>query len=296
VSTSGHRVPLHSYRDYPCGTAIPAPGVPSAAVAARVRVTVTLTIGLALALGATAACGGSSGNAVRTVQQSPDRTIAARTARLAFTVATPEGAARTVPLTIVGEGEFDFRARRGRLRFDVPTTKPPQRVESVITPAVVFAKLPKDLLPLAGGAKPWIKLPAEAAASRAGLGVQGLESADVAQALQYLRGANDDVKRMGTDRLHAVKATHYRGTIDLERAAERSKEPSKSATRRLIGTLGGKTLPFDVWIDAQRRIRKLLLAPRQVKLTVELFDFGTRVTVADPPADQVTDLTGLIGR
>jgi len=247
-----------------------------------------------------AACSGGGGkgrtDSVKVLQEAADRTISARTARIVFSVSTPPAEGRAEPLTINGDGVFDFQHRRGRLTFDVPTTKPPQRVESVIVASAVYAKLPREMLPLAGGARPWVKLPAQAATSRAGLGVRGLESADLAQALRYVRGATSNVKRVGTDRMRDTTTTHYRGPLDLEVAAANTKEPARTSTRRLIETLGTSRVPADIWLDNEHRIRKLVLAPVQVTLSVELFDFGTPVKIDLPPPEQVSDLTSVLGQ
>ena len=71
--------------------------------------------------------------------------------------------------------------------------------------------------------------------------------------------------------------------------------------------------PVDVWIDAQDRVRRMHLVqefspaapagnapatslPSSVELTMELFDFGTAVSVQPPPPDHLIDISDLINR
>jgi hypothetical protein len=75
----------------------------------------------------------------------------------------------------------------------------------------------------------------------------------------------------------------------------------------------GRTVPMDVWIDAQGRLRQLQVSldlntlnpsqgvtlPSQVHgtavLTVDLWNFGVTVHPVPPPANQVSDASSLIG-
>jgi len=75
----------------------------------------------------------------------------------------------------------------------------------------------------------------------------------------------------------------------------------------------GRTLPVDVWIDAQGRLRQLKVSldlntlhasqavtrPTQdggtAVLTIDLWDFGVSVHPVPPPANQVSDASSLLG-
>ena len=66
---------------------------------------------------------------------------------------------------------------------------------------------------------------------------------------------------------------------------------------------GLTTLPLEIWIDADQRVRKLSIdldakqpgtdASVKASLVVELYDYGTTLDLQLPPADQVADIATL---
>lgn len=108
--------------------------------------------------------------------------------------------------------------------------------------------------------KHWIGLtvtrPAGAAAAQPPVG---------GDALGYLRlmpGATGQVKVLGHATIDHVRTTHYRVTIDLQKALQSAPDQefaSKQDTLAQLQQQGVSTLPVDIWLDGQN-------APRQVKL------------------------------
>ena len=130
------------------------------------------------------------------------------------------------------------------------------------------------------------------------------QSGDPSQTLDYLRGASDDIKRVGTEAVRGSPTTHYSVVLDLEKAAASSPN-GRQTIQSLIKILGFSKLPAEVWVDGEGRLRKLRYtadlsksrvaasarsAPGSLTFTLELFDFGVPVQVAVPLAGQVADL------
>ena len=242
------------------------------------------------------------------VNAAAEKTTGAKTSRLALDVDVSGRASQQI--SVNGQGAFDYANRRGTLNLTLPLGGRLARIESVIVGDVVYQKYPPELARQLPGSKPWLKLDL-AEISRRGGNFGGLsqgQAGDPTQALQFLKGAADDVTKVGEEQVRGADTTHYRATLDLGRAAEQAGN-DKAAVDRLIKQLGSRTVPADLWIDEEGRLRKMRYEvafqgsggqnpPAQGKAatTIELFDFGTEVRATPPPADQVVDATNLLSR
>ena len=115
--------------------------------------------------------------------------------------------------------------------------------------------------------------------------------------------------RVGTEDVRGSATTHYRAVVDLNKAADQS-PTARDAIKSTVKLLGSSSMPVDVWVDAQGRVRRMKYVvdlskskvtastasvPGSVTFTLELFDFGVPVQAVVPPADQVVDLSALSG-
>jgi hypothetical protein len=176
-------------------------------------------------------------------------------------------------------------------------------VGTVLDTDGIFVKLPPNVIP---GSKPWVRLDFSALSQQAGISLGSLgqlRSADPSQALEFLKGAVGDMRKVGTETVRDAQTTHYAGTLDLKKASSNVSADVKPAVDQAISSLGTSKLPADVWLDDQGRVRKLHLqaggtaqatAPAGT-VELELYDFGTPANVQPPPADQVTDLSNIFG-
>jgi hypothetical protein len=250
-----------------------------------------------------AACSdGDSGDAAEVVRASPAKTIDSGTSRVALEVNLETGTGGQA--AVRGDGVFDMRAKRGTFTLDLGALAGSLgggNVESVLDGQTMYVKLPA---PAASAGKPWFRVDLASAAQQAGvnLGSLGqLRQSDPTQALEYLRGATDDVRRVGEEQVRGVSTTHYRATVDLNKAAASLPPDARAANDELVKSLGTSTLPSDVWIDDDGRVRRMRFSldadgsgpGPATTVNLELFEFGVPVTVEVPPADQVTDLTNL---
>jgi hypothetical protein len=255
-----------------------------------------------------AGCGAS---AEEVLKAASEKTTAAGSSRVALDVRVAgDSAAKAAALT--GSGVFDYANRKGSLDLRVPlggAAAQPAKIESIIDKDVVYQKYPRQLSAQLAAGKPWLKIDL-GVLNRVGAGAiaSGQQPNDPTQALNVLKGVSGEVREVGKEKLRDAQTTHYAATLDLEKAAEGAGN-NKATIENLMEQIGSKSLPADVWIDGEGRLRKLRYemtvggarattqagaSATKVTTTIELFDFGTEVTAKPPPADQVTDATKLL--
>jgi len=258
----------------------------------------------------------ATGPGAKAVVAASAATEAAGTARGLLTVSH---GGRTV--TASGIGDFASGDASAEIALDGagPSTQQPggsspgrtqgQGTVTVLrTSTGIYARLPEGLNPLASG-KPWLSVDAATLArlTQLALGDLGAQITGAPlDALTYLKAVSGDVQPVGPETVRGEATTRYRATIDPERVVGQLPEalrPAVTATERL---------PIDLWIDAQGRLRKLVLVAASdlappaggspttavgegATVTLELFDFGVPVEVEAPPAGQVADVGGLLG-
>ena len=70
----------------------------------------------------------------------------------------------------------------------------------------------------------------------------------------------------------------------------------------LVGQTGSSTVPVDIWVGEDGLVRRLTQrlrlnvqgGPSAIEQRFELYDFGAKVEVVVPDADDVADLTDLL--
>jgi hypothetical protein len=209
-----------------------------------------------------------------------------------------------------GSGVIAFADRRAQLAFRMSLPQAGMTldmVERMVGP-VLYIRSP--MYAALNHGKPWIKLDLERAGRAQGLDLNALmnsQSSDPAQMLSYLEASSDSITRVGSGVVHGVTATHYHVVVDLAKAARNAPFSARPAVRRAVmraaAMLGIRTLPVDVWIDADGLVRRESLrmplrapslpAGLAMSFTMDLYDFGVPVHVTAPPASQVEDITAL---
>jgi hypothetical protein len=102
--------------------------------------------------------------------------------------------------------------------------------------------------------------------------------------------ASDKIEKLGTEELRGDDATHYRASVDLKELAK--EVPAAQRDEFLDGMPGDKSLPVEVWVDEESRLRRVSIREEFMKgatmlMSFDLFDHGINVDVDPPPADQV---------
>ena len=213
--------------------------------------------------------------------------------------------------SVIVNGVGDLRTGQAVLTVQLPA--PVGQIEVRSTGQDYFVHLPPQLKGVAGG-KHWVRVDRATLQALAGsqLGVPGLGTTlDFSSVLTWLRGVSGQITTIGNESINGTPTTHYRAQVDLSRVAASMGGDASDASA--LTQAVGRTLPMDVWIDAQGRLRQLKVsldlntlhapqavapptqAPGTANLTVDLWNFGVTVHPVPPPANQVSDASSLIG-
>jgi hypothetical protein len=238
-------------------------------------------------------------------------TTGAKTAKLSLLVnGKVSSAGKTRKLSSSGQGVEDLSAQAADLTLNLPGST--QAIEERLVSGNLYLQLPPLARSQIPGNKPWAKIDLDALAQqKAGTNLLALEgggSSNPTDILGSLEGVSDNAADVGTANVGGVSTTHYAATVDLSKAASRigAKAGPKAANffTELNSQLHTRTLPVDVWVDSQSRVRQLrFMFPLptgtarsggrsgNLTITLGLSEFGVPVQVSTPDADQVADVT-----
>jgi len=113
-------------------------------------------------------------------------------------------------------------------------------------------------------------------------------------ALSYLHlmpGATGDVQTLGHQTIDQVRTTHYRVTIDLAKAEQSMPPQLQQSSAAQLAQLGISTMPVDVWLDAQNKLRQekvsMDVQHQHFDMLLRLSGSSTPINVTAPPASDV---------
>jgi hypothetical protein len=259
-------------------------------------------IAAAVAIGAvalvSAGCGGGTGSALSfdPVAAAATKTQQAGAARIRF-VLHFAGANRTV--AVRGAGAID--GARSELTFN---TALPQVGASTFKEIsleqngdyVVYLQLGALASQLPGG-KHWVELDVSKLGKSAGLDLGKLLSGSQLQPsdlLSMLKAEGAQVRSLGAATVDGVATTHYRVTVDTAKALQ-----AQGLTSPLLAGAAAELpkVPVDAWIGNDGLLRRIRLAagtPQgRLDLTMNLYDYGTKLAISAPPSSDVFDATQL---
>ena len=172
----------------------------------------------------------------------------------------------------------------------------------VITDHAVVYTHSAQLSQLLGAGRKWVRIDAAKVGEAVGVDVSALTQSgqDPTQAVSQLKAVGEDVEKVGRETVRGVATMHYRATVDLRRALTPA-AGGAAARDRLIEQLGTSTVPVDVWIGEDDRVRRLTQklslkgggGPSEIEQRFELYDFGADVDIKVPRAREVADITDL---
>jgi hypothetical protein len=147
----------------------------------------------------------------------------------------------------------------------------------------------------------WVKMDVAALAKKEGVDLDALMNANQADPSQALRmlTASSGARVTGHATVRGVQTTHYAFKIDLERLLKQNK-----GLERFGQMTGTASIPAEAWIDAQGRVRRLVVsmslgaqlgAPMTMTMTEDLYDFGVEANITPPSDDMVVDYSELAG-
>jgi hypothetical protein len=250
-------------------------------------------------------------SATKLIRAAYSQTVDAKTAKVTITESVTQSNSLPLQVTISGQGSIDFNTGNGSLTLSSPQAG--SFSARFISPEV-YIQLPaadKDQLP---AGKTWLSIN-ENTVTEAKLG-QSLaqlssSSQESTQLLSYLQSVSTSgITTVGPATIKGVATTEYKATVDLTKVAAQKIPAAQAAIKSLETQLNATTLPVEVWLDGQGRVRQVSeqvqvsttsqssggttipAASGAVSTTVDYYDFGTPVTVQPPPASQVDDVTG----
>ena len=252
-----------------------------------------------------AACGPQPRSGEELVVSSASATQDAGSANMAMVMRMSGGAQE---MTINADGAFDFESGRGAMTMDMGDLGAQMGMDTIemrTDGTTIYMKLPAQMNP----PTPWVKMDLDTMTGVPGMGqLQQFNNNDPRATMELLRGVAD-VEDVGSEEIRGAQATHYKGTVDLEKAVAEAPEETKKAIRQQFKLLGVTEVPIDVWIDDEGLLRRQEMTmdlskmdtqgapagqvPTSMFMRMELFDFGTEVDVEPPPPGQVTDMADL---
>jgi len=196
--------------------------------------------------------------------------------------------------TFNGTGGYDYVKRLGRLEVTVPPgAATTGKITEVVLPGMVYlqnsgAKIPEGK---------WVKLDVRQLPDG---NLVSSGATDPASAAGALRGAQT-AQLVGSETVDGVELKHYKGTLDLAKAAEATGGRGADGLRMAAQTFTVKEVPYEAWLDGQGRLHKVVesfafagvagskAAKDQVKVvsTTSLADFGKPVDAAEPAAADI---------
>lgn len=235
-------------------------------------------------------------------------------------------------LTMTAEGAFDTAAQRSELSFDMSALAkllgglgqafgagssdlegfddPANwKLDAVQDGTVVYFRFPLLASKLPDG-KEWIRADAAQLAQQRGVDLDQLgsfASVDPRDALTALEAVTGGLVVVGREDVRDVATTHYTASIDPAKIAGQSGASGDvlASFRQALAQLGLTAVPIQVWVDDEGLVRRFVIdvamTPQgaadeaRMTMTLDVFDYGTPVSVDLPAAGDVAELTELTG-
>jgi hypothetical protein len=270
-------------------------------------------LGAAVALAVAASGCGTSSATLDPVAQAAETTSAAGGVHMDLQMSITAPGLST-PVAVSGRGYFNYKTREGSLSIDM-TGLPAAatatlgssgfHIDELMKQNTIYVGSPLLAGRLPGGAH-WMKIDLAKVGGAAGLNLQSLTSGESnpAQFLEFLRAHGGSVTVVGHEALQGVNTTRYRGSIDLRKLAGALPAAQRGAAAKAIEQLsaqsGLSSIPFDVWVDGQHRVRQMTMnisvdaggVQAGAQVTVHLSGFGPTPAVTAPSGSEVFDGTG----
>jgi hypothetical protein len=193
------------------------------------------------------------------------------------------------------------------LEMSMTMNSPQFDISEVMVGDTIYMKMPQ-LSSMLGG-KPWAEFKLSAMGGSLGSTFQSLldsaKNTDPTQQLQPLL-ASGDLHKVGTETVDGAQADHYAGTVDPatafdSSAAAKNLTPDQIAQlKSLMKSSGVTSETIDVWVATSDNLPIRVAVSSSTskgafKVDMHMSDWGKPVSVSAPPADQVTDISSMMG-
>jgi hypothetical protein len=259
--------------------------------------------------------------AVTALRSAPDAAADARTGQLEMVVEVSPPEAEGEPFEITASGSFDLAAEQMSMTMDMGALfdRLAESSDEPVPPGLggdwdvrvdgdtFYLRVP--ILQMFTGTDGWLSMTAnDVGAAADGFGL-GAGTYDPSKILDSLRGVRGEPEVVGEEEVRGVATTHYRATIDVERAVAQAPEEQRTQVEAALEQLGDPEIPeipVDIWLDDDGLPRRLSIdlghAPAGVlgdagamTLTMEVFGYGEPVDIEIPSADEVTPFRDVAG-
>ena len=228
--------------------------------------------------------GGTAGrkDVLSVVQAASNSTSTAKTFRATFEMAFDVSGTH---VKATGETLADLATGRQSGYFDLP---PMGRMNVVQIGRRGYFQLPGGRADASG--HHWVSVSVPGGSAQSALGGQ-----DPAAMFKLLANP-EDVTSVGDDTVNGVDTTHYRVKLDPQRVgAAGAKALGTPVPTAALDQL--KNLAMDVWIDGDKRVRRMTMGMKMsggsMRMTINVLDYDGAVTVTEPAAADVSQLTNL---
>lgn len=239
-----------------------------------------------------AACGGSDTHTAAAVglAGASQRTVSSGTASFTLVI---DGKVGGSSVHSSETGALSFTDNRAHFYKLVPGGGLPQEI--VLDGPLTYTNANVQAALNDPSVKPWTKLDTrKLPASDAKSHPSELEHV---RAVAYLAAGVADPKRVGASTVGGERMTHYRGLVDPGRVAASAPVGERAALRSAVrNDYLAKPFNADFWLDDAGRVRRVRVdyhTARGSRVVVDgrFSNFGTKVDLTVPPAEDVQDIT-----
>lgn len=215
----------------------------------------------------------------------------------------------TMKMTVPGQGDVTIRANgaqtlkaplKARMVMKMAGGGQDMRFETIMTAKAMYMKFPKELAQQMGG-KAWVKIVFADLKGLSGVDIQTLiDQSQQSGPTAYVKMlvAAGDVKEVGTETIRGEETTQYSGTVQPEDLTKAFTGDLRKQYSALLKQIGSSPIEMDIWVGADglpRRLHQVMsFQGNEMDLSMDLYDFGTKVDVTPPPASKTTDLGKLL--
>lgn len=200
--------------------------------------------------------------------------------------------------TIKANGALSEQGRIGSMDLEAGGT----HIKEVVKSPYIYVQAPSGADRSATGGKRWLR--ANSIAYSQATGASGLNSdaSNPKELLGFLQ-ASGKVSAVGSETVRGVATKRYHALVDLGHYSSTVPAHERAAAARYAKQLeritGSSSLPIDVWIDPQHRVRRVSVQlhtctkESKVDETIvsELYDYGRQPAIAVPATSEVHDIT-----
>lgn len=206
-------------------------------------------------------------------------------------------------ITLNSEGVVDFQNRTGQTvmklgEYAAKVGAPPGAVNDVTIvyqENYIYYQIPEGLSSQFQG-KEWVKLDSTAFQSRIGTDPTSAGGSQPQTFFEFFNSVEEaDIEKVGSEEIRGVDTTHFRVKLGLEDFYGSVNAETRTQLIEQAQKAGFEMRPSDVWIDKDGYARKVIISMGssgaqgsfEMAMTMELFDFGTKVEVSIPPDNEV---------